>query len=138
MPTYQYACVDCGEPLEVVQKFTDDPLTVCPTCTGRLRKVFSAVGVVFKGSGFYRTDSRAGQGSSERSGSNGDSKSADKAADSKSGAAKSGEGSSGSGSSSNGSGDGKAASKSSSSASGSDGSSSGSSSSAKKKSESAA
>lgn len=59
MPTYQYACTDCGEQLEVVQKFTDDALTVCPACDGRLRKVFSAVGVVFKGSGFYRTDSRA-------------------------------------------------------------------------------
>ena len=59
MPTYQYACTSCGEQLEVVQKFTDDALTVCPACAGRLRKVFSAVGVVFKGSGFYRTDSRA-------------------------------------------------------------------------------
>ena len=59
MPTYQYACTDCGEQLEVVQKFTDDALTLCPACDGRLRKVFSAVGVVFKGSGFYRTDSRA-------------------------------------------------------------------------------
>ncbi|MGH8824134.1 MAG: FmdB family zinc ribbon protein [Jiangellaceae bacterium] len=59
MPTYQYACTSCGEQLEVVQKFTDDALTVCPVCAGRLRKVFSAVGVVFKGSGFYRTDSRA-------------------------------------------------------------------------------
>jgi putative FmdB family regulatory protein len=59
VPTYQYACTACGEQLEVVQKFTDDALTVCPACQGRLRKVFSAVGVVFKGSGFYRTDSRA-------------------------------------------------------------------------------
>lgn len=59
MPTYQYACTACGEQLEIVQKFTDDPLTDCPACDGRLRKVFSAVGVVFKGSGFYRTDSRA-------------------------------------------------------------------------------
>lgn len=59
MPTYQYACTACGERLQVVQKFTDDALTVCPACQGRLRKVFSAVGVVFKGSGFYRTDSRA-------------------------------------------------------------------------------
>src|SRR4051794_12993404 len=59
MPTYQYACTSCGEALEVVQKFSDDPLTVCPTCEGRLRKLFSAVGVVFKGSGFYKTDSRA-------------------------------------------------------------------------------
>ena len=60
MPTYQYTCTECGEPLEAVQKFTDAPLTVCPACGGRLRKVFSAVGIVFKGSGFYRTDSRNG------------------------------------------------------------------------------
>ena len=60
MPTYQYTCTECGEPVEVVQKFTDDPLTVCTACGGRLRKVFSPVGIVFKGSGFYRTDSRTG------------------------------------------------------------------------------
>ncbi|MDQ1698320.1 MAG: hypothetical protein QOG34_183 [Frankiaceae bacterium] len=59
MPTYQYACTECGERLEVVQKFTDEPLTVCPACEGRLRKLFSPVGVVFKGSGFYKTDSRS-------------------------------------------------------------------------------
>jgi putative FmdB family regulatory protein len=59
VPTYQYRCTDCGEPLEVVQSFTDNALTVCPACGGALRKVFSSVGVVFKGSGFYRTDSRA-------------------------------------------------------------------------------
>jgi putative FmdB family regulatory protein len=58
VPTYQYTCTECGEPLEAVQKFSDDPLTVCPVCGGRLRKVFSAVGIVFKGSGFYRNDSR--------------------------------------------------------------------------------
>ena len=58
MPTYQYACTECGHQLEAVQSFSDEPLTVCPDCQGRLRKVFSAVGVVFKGSGFYRTDSR--------------------------------------------------------------------------------
>ena len=58
MPTYQYVCTDCGEPLEVVQKFSDDALTECPNCGGRLRKVFSAAGIIFKGSGFYRTDSR--------------------------------------------------------------------------------
>ncbi len=63
MPTYQYTCTDCGDPVEVVQKFTDDPLTVCAACGGRLRKVFSPVGIVFKGSGFYRTDSRNGSGS---------------------------------------------------------------------------
>ena len=60
MPTYQYTCTECGEPLEAVQKFSDEPLAVCPACGGRLRKVFSPVGIVFKGSGFYRTDSRNG------------------------------------------------------------------------------
>ena len=60
MPTYQYRCTNCGEQLEVVQKFSDDPLTICPACQGALRKVFSPVGIVFKGSGFYRTDSRNG------------------------------------------------------------------------------
>ena len=65
MPTYQYACTECGEQLEMVQKFTDEPLTVCPACDGRLRKVFSPVGIVFKGSGFYRTDSRAGNGAKD-------------------------------------------------------------------------
>ncbi len=68
MPTYQYLCTDCGEPLEVVQSFSDPSLTTCPACEGRLRKVFSAVGVVFKGSGFYRTDSRAGSAGSAGSG----------------------------------------------------------------------
>ena len=58
MPTYQYACTECGHAFEQVQSFTDDSLTVCPECEGRLRKVYNAVGVVFKGSGFYRTDSR--------------------------------------------------------------------------------
>ncbi|HEY6933844.1 MAG TPA: FmdB family zinc ribbon protein [Marmoricola sp.] len=64
MPTYQYSCTECGHFLEAVQKFTDDALTVCPECGGRLRKVFNAVGVVFKGSGFYRTDSRKAPSSS--------------------------------------------------------------------------
>ena len=64
MPTYQYQCTECGEGLEAVQKFSDEALTECPACTGRLRKVFSAVGVVFKGSGFYRTDSRSASSSS--------------------------------------------------------------------------
>ena len=59
MPTYQYLCTECGGQLEAVQKFTDEPLTVHEDCGGRLRKVFSPVGIVFKGSGFYRTDSRA-------------------------------------------------------------------------------
>jgi putative FmdB family regulatory protein len=59
VPTYQYACTECGHALEAQQSFTDDPLSTCPECSGRLRKVFSAVGVVFKGSGFYRNDSRS-------------------------------------------------------------------------------
>lgn len=67
MPTYQYACTACGQQLEAVQKFSDDPLSECDSCGGRLRKVFSAVGVVFKGSGFYRTDSRSDNGSKSRS-----------------------------------------------------------------------
>lgn len=64
MPTYQYQCTACGEGLEAVQKFTDDALTECPSCQGRLKKVFSAVGIVFKGSGFYRNDSRGSSSSS--------------------------------------------------------------------------
>ena len=64
VPKYQYQCKDCGEALEVQQSFTDDALTVCPTCGGDLRKVFNAVGVVFKGSGFYKTDSRSGSSTS--------------------------------------------------------------------------
>jgi putative FmdB family regulatory protein len=58
MPTYQYRCTECGHDLEAVQKFSDAALTECPNCGGQLRKVYNAVGVVFKGSGFYRTDSR--------------------------------------------------------------------------------
>ncbi len=73
MPTYQYACTECGEQLEVVQKFTDDPLTECPRCGGALRKVFGSIGIAFKGSGFYRTDSRAASGSGRSgNGSSGD------------------------------------------------------------------
>jgi putative FmdB family regulatory protein len=60
LPTYQYTCTDCGEPVEALQKFSDPPLTVCAACGGKLRKVFSPVGIVFKGSGFYRNDSRKG------------------------------------------------------------------------------
>ncbi len=63
MPTYQYACTACDHRFEAVQSFSDAALTECPTCSGKLRKVFSSVGIVFKGSGFYRTDSRAGAGS---------------------------------------------------------------------------
>ena len=67
MPTYQYACTECSHSFEQFQSFSDDALTECPECQGRLRKLFNAVGVVFKGSGFYRTDSRASNGSSEGS-----------------------------------------------------------------------
>ena len=85
MPTYQYVCTECGGEIEAVQKFTDDPLTVHDACGGRLRKVFSPVGIVFKGSGFYRTDSRKGSSastpasssSSDSSSSAGDKKSGD-------------------------------------------------------------
>ncbi len=65
VPTYQYQCTECGEALEVQQSFSDPSLTECPRCQGRLRKVFNAVGVVFKGSGFYKTDSRSSSTSSD-------------------------------------------------------------------------
>jgi len=91
VPTYQYTCTECGDRVEAVQKFTDAPLTVCAACGGRLRKVFFPAGIVFKGSGFYRTDSRNGssspsvaakdkQTSDSGSSSTADSKSADKPA----------------------------------------------------------
>jgi putative FmdB family regulatory protein len=70
LPTYEYACTACGHRLEAVQKFTDDPLTECPECGAALRKVYGAVGIVLKGSGFYKTDSRAasgGNGSTKKS-----------------------------------------------------------------------
>ena len=94
MPTYQYRCTECGHDLEAVQKFTDAALTECPSCSGSLRKVYNAVGVVFKGSGFYRTDSR--KAPSEGSSSDG---STSKPAPAKEGASSgSGPGSGGSGS----------------------------------------
>ena len=74
MPTYQYACTECGHAFEQVQSFSDDTLTVCPECQGRLRKVFNAVGVVFKGSGFYRTDSRGKSSAAEAGSSSSESK----------------------------------------------------------------
>ena len=64
MPTYEYLCKSCGERLEVVQRFTDEALTECPRCEGPLRKVFGNVGIAFKGSGFYKTDSRSGSSKS--------------------------------------------------------------------------
>ncbi len=60
MPTYAYACTQCGHTFDLVQSFSEDPLTICPECEGRLRKVYGSIGITFKGSGFYRTDSRAG------------------------------------------------------------------------------
>lgn len=69
MPTYQYACTDCDHAFDLVQRFSEDSLTVCPACEGRLRKIFNAVGVVFKGSGFYRNDSRADAKSDAKSAS---------------------------------------------------------------------
>lgn len=78
MPTYQYRCTDCGHDLEVVQRFSDAALTTCPSCEGTLRKVFSPVGVVFKGSGFYSTDNHtkgAAKAASATTSSDSDSKS---------------------------------------------------------------
>ena len=65
MPTYEYACTSCGEHIEVVQSFRDAPLTACPACAGPLRKVFGSIGIVFKGSGFYKTDNRSASGSAK-------------------------------------------------------------------------
>ena len=104
MPTYQYACKEpaCGHRFEAVQSFSDDPIAICPVCEGQVRKVFSAVGVVFKGSGFYRTDSRenakSANGSSPNgsSSSNGSGEKKSEAASSSSSGESSGSGSSGS------------------------------------------
>jgi putative FmdB family regulatory protein len=84
VPTYQYVCTECGDQVEAVQKFTDDPLTVCDNCGGKLRKVFSPVGIVFKGSGFYRTDSRSGSSSSTVSSSSSSADSSSSSSDSSS------------------------------------------------------
>ena len=96
MPTYSYACTECDNKFDAVQAFTDDALTTCPQCSGRLRKLFNSVGVVFKGSGFYRTDSRAqGESSAAADSSSSSEKSATKSSDaSSSGAAGSSSGSS--------------------------------------------
>ena len=84
LPTYEYACTECGHAFEQFQTFTDDALTVCPECEGRLRKVFNAVGVVFKGSGFYRTDSRTdGKSAITSSSSTSDSSSGEKKSETK-------------------------------------------------------
>jgi putative FmdB family regulatory protein len=105
VPTYQYACTACDERLEVVQKFSDEALTECAVCGGRLRKVFSAAGIIFKGSGFYRTDSRGSSKSAAASGNGSGSDSAGKSESTKStpeskGSADSGGSSTSSGSSS--------------------------------------
>jgi putative FmdB family regulatory protein len=135
VPTYQYTCTECGEQVEVVQKFTDDALTVCTACGGRLRKVFSPVGIVFKGSGFYRNDSRkspasdgpakkdkepagskspdSSSGPSKDSGSSGSSDKSSSSSDSSSSSSSSGSGSSPPGSGSSSGSDGKKGSKSS-------------------------
>jgi putative FmdB family regulatory protein len=85
VPTYEYACTACGQRLEAVQKFSDDPLTECAECGGALRKVYGAVGIVLKGSGFYKTDSRAAAGASSGNGNgNGTSKEKEKGKDSSS------------------------------------------------------
>ena len=85
MPTYQYVCTECGDQVEAVQKFTDDPLSVHDACGGRLRKVFSPVGIVFKGSGFYRTDSRKGSSAPTPASSSSSGDSSSSAGDKKSG-----------------------------------------------------
>ncbi|HEY8473105.1 MAG TPA: FmdB family zinc ribbon protein [Natronosporangium sp.] len=92
MPTYQYACTACDHRLEAVQSFSDDPLTQCPECNGRLRKLYNSVGVVFKGPGFYRTDSRngaSGANGSKSNGSSGDSSAKDSGTSKDSGSDKS-------------------------------------------------
>ena len=94
MPTYQYACTDCGDKSEVVQRFTDEPLTVCSVCGGKLRKVFSPVGIVFKGSGFYRTDSRSSNSVPAGSSANGSGSSSSSETSSSSSSDKSSNGSS--------------------------------------------
>ncbi len=83
MPTYEYACRSCGEHLEAVQSFSDAPLTTCPACGGTLRKVFGSIGIAFKGSGFYKNDSRSADASSRRNGRSAD---ADTSAGDKAGA----------------------------------------------------
>lgn len=100
MPTYEYRCKDCGEQLEVVQSFSDDPLTQCPRCSGTLRKVFYTPGISFKGSGFYKNDSRAASSTSASSSSGNGSSSSSEGPSSGGGSSSSSEGSSGSGGSS--------------------------------------
>ena len=105
MPTYSYRCTECSNSFDIQQSFTDDSLTVCPSCSGKLRKLFNAVGVTFNGSGFYRTDSRAPvkAGSSGSSGSGSDSSGSSGSSSGGSSSGSSSSGSSSSGSSSSGS-----------------------------------
>lgn len=100
MPTYQYACTECGHSFEQFQSFSEDALTVCPECDGRLRKLFNAVGVVFKGSGFYRTDSRSASSSATPAASGGSSSDSSSSSSSSSSGSSSSTSSSGSSSSS--------------------------------------
>jgi putative FmdB family regulatory protein len=113
MPTYEYRCKSCGEHLEVVQSFSDDPLTECPSCGGDLRKVFGSIGISFKGSGFYKTDSRAaakaGASSSSSSSNGSDSGSGSSETSSSSSGSSDSSSSTGSGSSSSGSSEAKSA-----------------------------
>jgi putative FmdB family regulatory protein len=114
MPTYEYACKSCGEHLEIVQSFKDDPISECPACGGQLRKVFGNIGIAFKGSGFYRTDSRSDGRKAKVGSANGssggseahkdaDGSKSDASVGSASGSGSSGSGPTGSGSSSGGS-----------------------------------
>jgi putative FmdB family regulatory protein len=119
MPTYEYRCKDCGEHLEVVQSFRDDPLTDCPRCSGRLKKVFQPVGIAFKGTGFYKNDSRSSSSRSSSSSSNGSSSTSEKTSTSSDSGSGSSDSSSGSSDSSSGSSDSSSGSSSSSSGSGS-------------------
>lgn len=101
MPTYSYACTECGNRFDAVQAFTDDALTTCPKCSGKLRKLFGSVGVVFKGSGFYRTDNReSGKSSSNGSAKSSESSSSSTSSDSSSSSSSSSTSSSSSSSSS--------------------------------------
>lgn len=84
MPTYEYSCTACGEHLEIVQSFRDEALTTCPACGGPLRKVFGSIGIVFKGSGFYKTDSRSSGGASRSAAPDGAATRAREGADGKS------------------------------------------------------
>ena len=100
MPTYSYACTECDNKFDIVQSFSDDSLTECPQCSGRLRKLFNSVGIVFKGSGFYRTDSRSGSTSSETASSSSKSDGGSSSSEGSSSSSSSSDSSSSSGSSS--------------------------------------